>query len=152
MHVMLGWSSFWCRAEAGGTLTDLPRGLSSFSRSALGCSWASWAPSAPSGVLCMGKGQRKSCVRPVLPSASSASPGSSAKLARSSWVPPDCGAESSSGGEDGAGQALAGHSWAKLLHQLCPLKSCPQPWGHLSQAQEWCLPMVQLCLEPLPVM
>ena len=87
-------------------------------------SWVTRAPSTPSGGLCRGKGQRKSCVRPKPPFSSPASPGSTCKLPQSSRAPPGSRVESSGRGEDGAGQVLAGQSWAKLLHQLCPLKSC----------------------------
>ena len=73
-------------------------------------------------------------------------------MPRSSRAPPGSRAESSGSGEDGAGQVLAGQSWAKPLRQLCPLKSCPQPWGHLSPAGERCFRLVRLRLEHPPVL
>ena len=115
-------------------------------------SWVTRAPSTPSGGLCRGKGQRKSCVRPKPPFPSPASPGSTCKLPQSSRAPPGSRVESSGSGEDGAGQVLAGQSWAKPLRQLCPLKSCPQPWGHLSPAGERCFRLVRLRLEHPPVL
>jgi len=87
MQLMVGWSSAWGRGEAGGTLTA-SRPLSSFSSSLMEGSRVTRAPSAPSGDLCVGKGQRRSCVRPKPPSPCAGSPGSAAKLPRSSRCHP----------------------------------------------------------------
>lgn len=109
-------------------------------------SWVTRAPSTPSGGLCMGKGQRKSRVRPKPPFLSPASLGSTPEAPRRSRAAPGSGPESSGSGEDGAGQVLAGHGWAKQLRQLCPLKSGPQPWGQgsgvsASYGYTWSIPL-----------
>lgn len=150
MQRTLGCSSLCGQSGDGGTLTALWQLSSSIrslmegiSRGQPGSLHSFWWP-------VHGEGAENELGEARGASALSCQFWSASQLPSSSWALPGSGAESSGGGEGRAGQALAGHSWTKPLHQLCPLKSCAQRWGQLSPAGERCFVRVLLEHPPTP--